>query len=197
MRRIAPFLAAVVAAFGMAACGSAQRSATVASLPEGTPPAGHPSVIPTPLRTGGAYTVPATTADVRARRPVAGMTCSPGPRDGRSRIHVELFANGFGLLLPTGLGMSTGCRYPLRTTDPTGVVEMDGAPTIADLFAIWGQPLSANQLLSFHGPVRAYFNGTEVAMAVALRRPLRDRDQVVLEVGKHIPPHPSYPFIPR
>jgi hypothetical protein len=85
------------------------------------------------------------------------------------------------------------CRARLWTLDPSGVVHFTGRTTLGDIFRVWGTRLTPTRLLTFRGPVRVYVNG--------LRRRddlvtivLRDRDQVVLEVGAYVPPHRSYRF---
>ncbi len=97
-------------------------------------------------------------------------------------------------MIPASIGVRRGCRYPLRTLTPTGVVELDRPGlTLGDFFAVWGQALSRTRLLGFRGAVRVYLNG--VGRRDDPRRlPLRDGDEVVLEVGGFVPPHRSYRF---
>jgi hypothetical protein len=120
------------------------------------------------------------------------------------------------VVVPAGIGIAapqrrqgavvTGgrCVYPLRTTDPTGVVEVDarglaGVPTVGLLFALWGEPLSARRLAGFEARGRA-----GVVAFVDGRRwggdpravPLRRHAQIVLELGAFVPPHPRYTFPP-
>jgi hypothetical protein len=67
------------------------------------------------------------------------------------------------------------------------------------LFAAWGQPLSRRRLASFLAAP-----GTQVAVFVNGKRwrgatgdvPLLPHDEIVLEVGPHVPPHSSYGFPP-
>ena len=112
------------------------------------------------------------------------------------RMHLELFANGFAIVIPARIGVrSARCRAHEWTTEPTGVVRFDRAATIGDVFDVWGMSLAADRLLSFHGGVRTYRNGVRVygdPRAVVLR----DRDEVVLETGPFIPPHRSFLFPP-
>jgi hypothetical protein len=81
----------------------------------------------------------------------------------------------------------------LWTLDPTGVVRFERRATLGDFFAVWGQALSRTRLLSFRGPVRVYLNGVG-RRGDPRRLPLRDGDEVVLEVGGFVPPHRSYRF---
>jgi hypothetical protein len=145
------------------------------------------------------------------RGPVLG-TCerSLGRRDG---VHVEVFAANRVLLLPAGIGtkpprITTGgritsadCYGELVTLDPTGLVLVRPAahPTVKDLFQAWGEPLSSRRLGSFTASP-----GNQVAVFVNGRRwpgqatsvPLRPHDEIVLEVGPHVPPHRAYTFPP-
>lgn len=109
-------------------------------------------------------------------------------------MHIELFGNGYAIVIPARIGVrSARCRAHAWTSDPTGVVRFDRASTLGDLFAIWGKPLSARGLLSFHGVVSLFRNGVRLRgdpRAVALR----DGDEVVLEAGGYVPPHRSYRF---
>jgi hypothetical protein len=83
------------------------------------------------------------------------------------------------------------CRARLWTLDPTGVVRVERRATLGDFFAVWGQALSRTRLLSFRGTVRVYLNGAR-RHGDPRRLPLRDGDEVVLEVGGFVPPHRSY-----
>ena len=114
-----------------------------------------------------------------------------------ARVHVELFANGFAIIIPARVGVrSASCRAHEWTTTPTGVVDFDAPATLGDLFTVWGEPLGRRRLLSFHGAVSLFRNGVRVRgdpRSVALR----DGDELVLETGPYIPPHRSYLFPPR
>jgi hypothetical protein len=123
--------------------------------------------------------------------------------------HLELFARQRGIVVPAGIGVSsprfdgyrvTGgrCVYPLRTIDPTGLIEVGATGvssplTLGALFRLWGQALAADRLGSFTGPVSAYVNGrrwTGNPRAIPLRRHV----QIVLELGGFIAPHSTYGF---
>lgn len=103
------------------------------------------------------------------------------------------------VLVPPGIGIARPrkregayisggrCSYPLRTREPTGVIEIAGQNrTLGDLFAIWGRPLRAD---------RAYVNGERVEGDLKRIR-LDKHDQIVLEVGGYVKPHSSYRFPP-
>jgi hypothetical protein len=113
------------------------------------------------------------------------------------RVHLELFANGFAIVIPARVGMrSAHCRAHAWTDTPTGVVQFDRPARLADLFTVWGMPLGRQRLLSFHGAVSLFRNGLRVRGDPGAV-PLRDGDELVLETGPFIPPHRSYLFPPH
>jgi hypothetical protein len=109
-------------------------------------------------------------------------------------VHVELFAHRRVAIIPRGVGVAaSGCRYPLWTETPTGVVHVDGRRRLRDLFAVWGQRLAADRLLSFRGRVSVFvdgrrFRGDPGVVLLAKHR------QIVVELGGYVAPHPSYLF---
>lgn len=171
--------------------------------------AGLGGPIPTPIGAGTRHHPPAAPARVLRGEPVGGLRCgTDGPRFG---VHVELFAHGRVVIVPAGIGVAAprrpvgafvrprGCSYAVRTLAPTGVVGVRrGAPlTLGRLFAVWGQPLSPTRLTGFStrrgAPVRAYVAGRR--WRGPLRAiPLRRHAQIVLELGRFVPPHRSFRF---
>jgi hypothetical protein len=110
------------------------------------------------------------------------------------RVHLELFARGFAVVIPARVGVrGPRCRAHVWTSDPTGVVHFDRSATLGEFFAVWGLPLGAGRLLSFHGAVSLYRNGTQVRGDVRSFA-LRDGDELVVELGRYVPPHRSYRF---
>jgi hypothetical protein len=166
--------------------------------------AGDP--IPTPIGVGLRFHPGPTSFAVARARPAGGLVCGAAVHR-RVRAHVELFARGRVVIVPAGIGVAPPhvlrngfvvrgrCSYPIRTVEPTGVVEVDAAlrPTLGDLFAVWGRRLAPTRLLSFSGPVRAYVAGKR-RRGDPRRIPLLRHAQIVLEVGGYIPPHASYLF---
>jgi hypothetical protein len=102
-------------------------------------------------------------------------------------VHLELFANKRVVLIPAHVGC--------WTSDPTGVVRYRKGSTLGDFFRVWRQRLSPTALLSFAGRVRAFRNGRRVA-GDPRAIPLRNGDELVLEVGGYVPPHRFYRFPP-
>jgi hypothetical protein len=105
-------------------------------------------------------------------------------------VHLELFASRRVVIVPAGIG---GCDAPLRTTAPTGVVEVRGRRTLGDLFAVWGRRLGPSGFLTFRGRVAAFVNGRPHT-GDPRRIALHPRDEIVLEVGGYVAPHRDYLF---
>lgn len=177
----------------------------------GGPPRHARTPVLTPIGVGPAFRTRAAGRRAAAGLPIAGLVCG-APSAPAGAAHIELFARGRALLLPPGIGVARpsvqlgahvvprGCVYPVHTLDPTGVVWLSGARRlkIGDLFAVWGQPLGRHRLAGFGArtPVRAYVDG-RLWRGPAASIPLRDGLQVVLEIGRHIPPHGWFGFSGR
>jgi len=155
------------------------------------------AIVPTPVGVGPRYHPP----------PGVHASCAPGSLRGAGRVHVELFANGRVVIVPTAIGLRgarvsfgrvTGarCRARLWTTDPSGVVSFAGRARLGDLFAVWGEPLTPTRLASFHGAVSLFRNGVRLR-GDPRSLALRNDDELVLEVGGYVPPHRSYRFPPH
>jgi hypothetical protein len=65
---------------------------------------------------------------------------------------------------------------------------------LRDLFAVWGESLGRDRMLSYRGPVTVFVGGER---ADRLDVPLRDHAQIVVELGGYVPPHRSFLFPPR
>jgi len=168
---------------------------------------GHPSVQPWPIGPGPAYRPAATFAAVKAGEPLGALRC--GPPGAVFALHLELFAERRVVVVPAGIGVASpslqvgasvlarGCTYPLSTLNPAGIVEVRRGMSLrlADLFTIWGQPLGARRLASFHSsePVRAYVGGHLFRGPLA-SIPLTPHAEIVLELGGYVPPHPFFLF---
>jgi hypothetical protein len=127
----------------------------------------------------------------------------------RYLAHVETFVDGRVVLMPAGIGIAPAhrrdgayvrggrCDYPLRTREPTGIVEVErGArPTLGDLFDVWGQPLSHRRVLSFRGRVNAFVGSGRVG-GDPRRIGLGPHVVVTLEIGRYVRPHANYVFPP-
>lgn len=123
-----------------------------------------------------------------------------------ARVHIELFARRRVIILPAAIGLrdarfrfgravAARCRARLWTTDPTGVVSLDGPASLSAFFRVWGEPLARTRLLSFRGRVRLYRNGVAVPADPRKLR-LRNHDELALEVGAYVPADRSFRFPP-
>lgn len=161
------------------------------------------TLVPTPIGVGPAYHPVVGSLSGAAIR---GMLCTRVALRWFG-VHLELFADRQVVLLPGGIGVASPrtwsggavtlgrCSYPIRTTDPTGLIQVaDGArPVLGDLFAIWGRKLGLRRLIGFHGAVRVYVDGRPVQGDPRLV-PLARHTEIVLEVGGYVPPHQRYLF---
>jgi hypothetical protein len=136
--------------------------------------------------------------------PSAHGGCTRAPLEAGARVHVEFFARRRVIVVPAairlrgarfrfGRAVAARCRAPVWTTDPTGVVRFRGSRTLGRLFHVWGKRLTRTQLLSFRGRVSLYRKGVHVP-GDPRRFALRAGDELVLDVGGHVPPHRGYRF---
>jgi hypothetical protein len=139
---------------------------------------------------------------------VDGLRCRRGPRP-RYGVHLELFANRFVVIVPPGIGVAPPrvrrgayvvagrCSYPARTIEPTGVIQVDRGSTVTlgQFFAMWGQPLGRNRLLSFRGPVRVFVAGKPWRRAPG-DVPLTRHAEITLEIRGYVPPKTGFRFRP-
>ena len=144
----------------------------------------------------GAYPYPPTPIGAgprfhpRAATHPAGLRCSAGDRP--HGAHLELFARNRVIVVPAGI------RHPcLRTRWPVGVIEVRGRQMLGDFFRVWGQPLSPTRLAGFRTtparPVRAYVAGRRWRGPLT-GIPLEKHAQIVLELGRFVPPKPRFLF---
>jgi hypothetical protein len=150
-------------------------------------------IYPWPIGPGPRYQPTAANVTVRAGDPIGELRCANGRR---FAVHVELYAQRRVIVVPRGIGISAGgCRYPLSTDAPTGVVEVLAGRgyTLGDLFRVWGRRLGATRLLSFRGRVSVFVDGRRVAGKPGAVR-LKKHDEIVVEVGPYVAPHVDYLF---
>jgi hypothetical protein len=169
-----------------------------------------PSVKPWPIGIGPGYRIAAAPVAVREGRSVGRFRCAAnaGRRFG---VHIELFARRRVVIVPGGVGVARpsrthfsrirpgACTYPLRTLDPTGVIEVrPGAKaTLGDFFRVWGQSLGPRRIAGFRtrAPILAFVGGRR-RRGDPRTIPLTHHAQIVLELGGYVAPHPRYLFPP-
>ena len=195
---------AAVLALPLAACGGAGPAGSASTSAVRLPADERPARI----GRGVAFRPPAVSGGVARAATIDGLRCTRN--HGRAYgVHLELYAHRLVVPVPSGIGVAPPqrrrgvyvlggrCAYPVRTLEPTGVLIVDGGslPSLGELFAIWGQPLSARALASFRGTVLAYVGGrrwTRPPGAIPLRR----HAEIVLEIEGAVLPHPAYRFPP-
>jgi len=198
---VAVAAAVAAAAASLAGCGAGERG------PRARPVAWP---VPLPAGRGPAFRLPARGAAAAHARAIGPLRCVAGGGGGaRVLAHVELFAAGLVVPVPAGIGIAPPlrrrgayvrggrCSYPVRTSEPTGLLELRRGARLAlgDLFAVWGQPLAHGRLGGFRAPVHAYLDGRRWR-ADPRTMPLTRGAVVVLEVGRFVPPHATYRFPP-
>lgn len=145
---------------------------------------------PTPIGAGPKFRPPAATHP-------SGLRCTRGGT--RYGVHLELFARNRVVIVPAGIGVRPRCAYPMRTRWPIGVIEVRAGNrfTLGRFFRLWGQPLSLTRLAGFRttraNPVRAYIDGRRWKGRIE-RVPFRRHANVVLELGRYIPPKKLFLF---
>jgi len=166
------------------------------------------SLVPRPVGPGERFRPAPLSAAVARAAGVAGLRCS-GRGAERYGAHVEVFAAGRVVVVPAGIGLApplrrqgayvraARCAYPLMTAEPTGLVEVarGARATLGDLFALWGQPLSARRVAGFAGSVRVHVGGRPWH-GDPRDVPLGPHAQVVVQVGPRVVPHARYRFPP-
>jgi hypothetical protein len=183
----------------LAACGGGSGTAQLEP----------PRFGPAPL-----YRPDALSRAVAHARPLGSMRCLAGARE-RVGVHLEVFVNRFDVVVPAGIGIAPPhkrdgayvnggrCSYPLRTTDPTGMIEVDrdfsGHATLGRFFDAWGQPLAPRRLLSFtargRDRVTVYINGKRWP-GDPRDVPLIRHAALMVELGGYVQPRLSYGFPP-
>jgi hypothetical protein len=169
-------------------------------------------VVPTPIGLGPLFHPGASNASTERGSQIGSMACNRSDVR-RVGVHLELFAHGRVVVIPAGIGVapplrrqrayvvSGHCSYPLRTREPTGVIELARSAhlTLGDFFAVWQKRLESQRLVGFSTdgshPVRAYVDGRLYPGSPA-SIPLRRHAEIVLEIGRYVPPHMSYRFRP-
>jgi hypothetical protein len=111
-------------------------------------------------------------------------------------VHLEVFVDRKVVIIPANIGVSDkGCRYPVSTDGPDGILRVSPGLRLADVFSVWGFQLQADRIGWFTSktPLRAYVAG-KLVHGPAGRIPLTPHAQIVLELGGYVPPHPYFLF---
>ena len=104
--------------------------------------------------------------------------------------HLTIEHHGEPVTVPAQIGFvqTAGvvlCLYWLHTHDDSGTIHVESPHpqvfTLADFFAVWGQPLSSTRVGPYTGHVRAYVDGA-LYRGAPQNIPLLDGEQIVLTV---------------
>lgn len=146
--------------------------------------------------------------------PISGLSCIRDESDiaYHEHAHVSLFVNGEQIAIPAAIGVTEPvvdprvgdgfvaagrCFYWLHTHDATGIVHVEPPTTarltLGQLFDLWGQPLSRDDVAGFRGPVTAYVDG-ELFRGDPRGIPFTQHGHVSLQVGTKLAPIPRYTF---
>ena len=170
-----------------------------------------PDVKPWPIGVEPGYRLRAAPPPVLRAERIGRFRCETG-RAPRFGVHLELFVRRQVVIVPAAIGVARPfrqrfarvapgrCSYPLRTLDPTGVIEvrLGSRATLGDFFRLWGQQLGRHRIAGFRTrvPVLAFVGGKRWRGHPG-SIPLRRHAQIVLELGGYVPPHPRYLFVSR
>lgn len=198
-----------IAAFAIVNLEQQHATAVATATPTPGPDANE---TPIPILNGEALGSPAFPSPVRANGgvPIDDIVCETGEEQMQLALHIHIhlaiFDNGKQLQVPQYIGFvplapRKVCLYWIHTHDASGIIHIESpqidAPggghfTLGMLFDVWGQPLSRDDVAGKIGPVTAYVNGA-VWTGDLRQIPMLAHQQVVLEVGKTVPP-PYYSF---
>ena len=160
------------------------------------------------------YRPDALSQEVAGARPVGSLRCQANARP-RMGVHLEIFVNRLDVVIPAGIGIAPPhrregayvdggrCSYPVRTTDPTGMIEVDralkGRATLGQFFDAWGQPFGSRRLLGFSAGgrdhVAVYIDG-RLWTGDPRSAPLTRHAAMMVELGGYVPPRLAYGFPP-
>jgi hypothetical protein len=164
-------VATVLTAAGFIACGGDALG------PESDPGPGPEVQLVRATTVGKAYYPIGNWPQGGQGSPISGVSCvitNPPPAY-HVHAHLSLYVNGEQIAIPAGLGVVnpnyvngyvnfdvTKCFYEIHTHDATGVIHLhansgaDRPLTLGQVFDVWGQPLSRENVAGQLGRVVAY-----------------------------------------
>ena len=214
--RLVPILTALLATLTLSACGSSsstssRSSASASRTSSGTqtgsapssPASGQLSYESVPLEIGP----PLGSASTTQTGKVDGIVCGPTEQLAyHIHAHLAVFSGRRLYSLPAGIGIpgstaqetSQGpvaaggqCIYWLHTHTSDGVIHIESPTqrvyTLGDFFDEWHQPLSANQVASLSGHIKAFVNG-KLWTRSPRDIPLLPHALIQFDIGQPIPP---------
>jgi hypothetical protein len=213
----AVLVALVIAGFGIASWFQQRQVAEAYATPTPAPTSGAKGPAPIQLQdgttVGKAYffskkdQLPDTKSGGQGQN-IDGITCG-GMEYSTLHIHTHLalYDDGTQVAVPMLIGGAKGpqglCLYWIHTHSMDGIIHVESPVLVPEgsagfnlgmFFDIWGQPLNRSNVAGMKGPVTAYVNGTLYEGDLRMI-PLLSHQQIVIEVGKQVPP-PNYAFPP-
>jgi hypothetical protein len=201
-----------VAAISLAIATSIAFACSSDSTQPVTPPPGPDFSAPISIEAGqviGAQTYAAGDSSTGGQgSPVDGIACDASTPVQHIHVHLTLIANGQQRAIPIAVGVgdpitiqnfvvAARCYYWLHTHDGTGIVHIEAPVTttfnLGQFFAIWGQPLSSDNVAGFTGTVTASVDST-LYTGDLTAIDFQERRQITLIVGTVPDTIPVYAF---
>lgn len=203
-------------------CGGGSAGETGASLPGITAPQPSGLLLAAAITLADGTNVGAMTFAKGANaggglgQDIQGLVCDKPVQSssGYGYTHLNLTVDGKQVAIPEDIGQvvqgstsivdpakrAVGCYYPLMTTDTSGKIRIkpgSATPyTLGQFFALWGQPLSSNNVAGYTGkPVKAFirdgstlteYTGSLDALPLTVNR------EITLQVGSTISEIPNF-----
>ena len=137
---------------------------------------------------------------------VEGLPCETNLNETyHVHTHVSIFLDGVALAVPANVGRvsmapNPACFYSIHTHDLSGKIHVEapapGAFTLGQLFAIWGQPLTADDVAGLTGkPIVVYSTdqGTVTQVTTDWKAiELTSHKEITIQVGSAITEIPNF-----
>ena len=144
-------------------------------------------------------------ADGGQGQPVAGLKCDVTSEAYHLHSHLSIYLDDRALAIPSNIGIvqissTSHCNYTVHTHDSSGIVHVEapaaGTFTLGQFFALWGQPLSFDNVAGNPGmPVVVYVTDnnlvTQYTGDLAAIELLSHRE-ITIQIGTPISEIPYY-----
>ena len=141
--------------------------------------------------------------------PVDGIGCLE-PNHQHYHAHLSFFVNGERIAIPAAVGVVNpsfrdnyvndgDCLYWMHTHDGTGLVHIEPPVaaardfTVGELFDIWGQPLTSDNVAGYEGELSVFVDGVRYTGDVR-SIVFKSHKHICLEIGRPLAPPPLYIF---
>jgi hypothetical protein len=209
VRRCAVTALALLFVLPLAGCGGSDESAAPppAPPPPALPPLAAASSLDDNRQIGDLFWPDGDTATGAQGQVVEGLSCGATVTTYHVHAHLSIFLDGRALAIPANIGIiaatatQAACTYFVHTHDRSGKVHLEGpAPatfTLGQFSAIWGQPLSSDNVAGLTGrPVAIYISDNGGAVTQYTGDPaaieLTSHREITIQVGAPIAQVPNY-----